>query len=117
LGSSAAGYLHAGESYAAAAARRLAEEIDVTTPLAEVGQTSMHDGGATKFVRVYLAPVGGARPRVVDPGHVEAVEFWDIGDVDELLRDDPGAFTPTFPTVFRYFTLREERPGPTRGRS
>lgn len=101
LGSSAAGFLHAGEGYKSAARRRLAEEVDVRTALREVGRTSMREDGATKFVRLFWTSLGAAMPHIVDPGHVGALEFRHISDVEQRLADKPDAFTQTFPHVFR----------------
>src|ERR1039457_6703089 len=54
-GSSAAGYLHAGEGYQDAAQRRLAEELGLTAPLTEVGVTCLHDDAVAQFAGVFTA--------------------------------------------------------------
>src|ERR1039457_5693879 len=48
-GSSAAGYLHAGEDYPEAARRRAAEVLSLSAPLTEVGVTCLHDDGIAQF--------------------------------------------------------------------
>ena len=50
-GSSVAGYNFAGESYEAAAGRRLGEELGIDgVPLTYIGKTSMEDDGCQKFI-------------------------------------------------------------------
>ncbi len=107
LGSSAAGYLHAGESYEAGARRRLAEEVDLHGPLADVGKIAVPDRGVTKFVRLFRSPLAGALPRIVDPGHVAGLEFHDVGDVEQRLAAEPEAFTPTFARVLGLFLAEQ----------
>src|SRR5260370_34428932 len=51
-GSSAAGYLHAGEDRPAAARRRRAEELSLSSPRAEDGGTCSRDDGASPFARL-----------------------------------------------------------------
>jgi 8-oxo-dGTP pyrophosphatase MutT (NUDIX family) len=107
LGSSAAGYLHRGESYEAAARRRLAEEVDLHGPLADVGKIAVPDRGVTKFVRLFSSPLADALPRIVDTGHVAALEFHDIGDLEQRLAAEPETFTPTFAPVFGLYLAEQ----------
>jgi len=107
LGSSAAGYLHAGESYEAGARRRLAEEVDLHGPLVDVGKVAVPDRGVIKFVRLFWSPLAGALPRIVDRAHVAGLEFHDVGDVEQRLAAEPEAFTPTFARVFGLFFVEQ----------
>ncbi len=99
LGSSVAAYLHPGESYVEAATRRAREELGVRAPLTELVRTSMPDRGSTKFMRLYVGLVH-ARPAVLEPEHIESVEFWDPEEVIALLRRSPESFTETFRHLF-----------------
>jgi len=100
-GSSVAGYLHAGESYADAARRRLNEELGLRTPIAKVGSTRMRDGEATKFITLFCTQADA--PHIEDPTHIEMVEFQDPEQVDRKLAEDPHRFTETFPHVWALF--------------
>jgi isopentenyl-diphosphate delta-isomerase len=100
-GSSVAGYLFAGESYAAAAGRRLRDEIGLESPLQKLGATRMQDAGATKFIELFLTTSDFAR--IGESDHIEALEFAPLGSIEDRLRADPTAFTETFPVVYRLF--------------
>jgi isopentenyl-diphosphate Delta-isomerase len=100
-GSSVAGYLFAGESYVAAATRRLREEIGLETPLQKLGATRMQDEGAMKFIELFVTTAEVAR--IEEPDHIEALEFVSLVSIDDRLRADPEAFTETFPVVYRLF--------------
>lgn len=100
-GSSVAGYLFAGESYADAAARRMLEEIRCSAPLTALGQIRMADRGATKFVHVFSASADAVE--IGDPTHVKALRFWEPADIEAKLDVTPHAFTETFVEVFALF--------------
>ncbi len=107
LGSSAAGFLHAGETYEAGARRRLAEEVDLHSPLADVGKVAVPDQGVTKFVHVFWTPLAGAQPRIMDAAHVAGLEWHTIGDVQHRLATEPAVFTPTFAHVLGLFVTAQ----------
>jgi len=107
LGSSVAGYLHAGESYVDAARRRLVEELDLTTPLTKLGAVRMPDDGATKFVELYGTVSDTATNR--DPAHIEGIEYWPLDAVEQTLAAEPDRFTETFPYVFGVFLVATGR--------
>lgn len=96
-GSSVAGYLYAGEDPLKGAQRRMREEIGLETELEPCGRTKMSDEGSTKFIYVYLSRADSAR--VVDPGHVAALCYWPMAEVDRALKEEPDVFTQTFPHV------------------
>ncbi|MCU1450387.1 MAG: hydrolase [Acidimicrobiales bacterium] len=100
-GSSMAGYLNAGESYEAAARRRLQEELGLTATIEMIGKTAMFDDGAIKFIGVFQA-VTNVEPRVAEPEHIERLEF---RSPDAVLRDvlrHPDDYTETFRHVYAY---------------
>jgi len=104
-GSSVAAYLFAGESYRAAAERRLAEELGVRdVPLAYVGKTSMEDDGSQKFISVFTATCDG--PFSFDRSHIERLEFLPRQVIHELQAAGSRTFTPTFLRVLSFYESR-----------
>jgi isopentenyldiphosphate isomerase len=100
-GSSVAGYLHRQEDYAAAAQRRLKEELALELPLTKHGSFRMVDEGAAKFVALFTAV--GENPAIAEPGHIHRLEWWGLAALDEALRADPSRFTPTFQRVYAFY--------------
>jgi isopentenyl-diphosphate delta-isomerase len=101
-GSSVAGYLHAGESYADGATRRLREELGMETPIVKHGSISMQDHSSTKFITLYKTGIV-AEPRIEEPSHIESLRFWNLGELQEELSIDSEQFTETFRYVFRFY--------------
>lgn len=100
-GSSVAGYLHSGETYVEGAARRLREELGLSTPLMKHGSFSMQDEKCLKFLTLYTTRASD--PRIQEPQHIEKLEFRPIGEIEERLRTNPGEFTETFRRVFSFY--------------
>jgi isopentenyldiphosphate isomerase len=104
-GSSVAAYLFAGESYHAAAERRLAEELGIHgVPLRYIGKTSMEDDGSYKFIAVFTATHDG--PFNFDRNHIERLEFLPGHVIHELQASGLRKFTPTFLKVFSFYESR-----------
>jgi isopentenyldiphosphate isomerase len=101
-GSSVAGYLFAGESYAEAATRRLSEELRVrNADLHLIGKTAMLDRECKKFISVFVGSAEG--PFQFDHAHIEALEFRPISDIVLLQRNRERIFTPTFLHVLDFY--------------
>ena len=100
-GSSAAGYLHAGEDYPAAARRRLAEELSISSPLAEVGVTCMHDEGAAQFAGVFTATAD--RPRSAAPARLAEITFRPVAVVEQDMAAHPDDYTETLRHVLNFW--------------
>lgn len=101
-GSSVASYLFAGESYQAAAERRLAEELGVFgIPLRYIGKTSMVDESSEKFIGVFAATSEG--PFQFDKRHIERIEFLPRNVIHELQASGDRVFTPTFLRVLSFY--------------
>lgn len=98
-GSSVAGYLHAGESYRAAAQRRLLEEIGLSARLTEVGVVPICDEGVTKFVGLFLARSDSAR--IAEPEHIEQLDFVPLQSIQDATERRPKDFTATFKALIR----------------
>jgi 8-oxo-dGTP pyrophosphatase MutT (NUDIX family) len=103
-GSSVAGYVFAGESYEAAASRRLAEELGVRLPLTFLGKTVMDDEGCQKFISIYRSFNNG--PFDYDHGHIERIEFLPLRVIGELQALGSRKFTPTFLRVMEFYENR-----------
>jgi isopentenyldiphosphate isomerase len=107
-GSSAAGYLSAGETYALAASRKLASELGVTCPLAFRGKTSMNDGASLKFIELYETTYdGGVFP---EPTEVSKVEFVGLPTIATERANQARAFTPTFLHLLDFYLSSTARP-------
>lgn len=100
-GSSVAGYLHAGESYADGATRRLNEELGLRTALVKHGSISMQDHSSTKFITLYKTVA--TDPQIQEPDHIKALEYRPLAEISERLETEPEQFTETFRYVFRFF--------------
>jgi ADP-ribose pyrophosphatase YjhB (NUDIX family) len=101
-GSSVAGYLFAGESYAEAATRRLFEELRVrNAELHLFGKTAMLDRGCRKFITVFVGSAEG--PFQYDQTHIERLEFRPIPDIVLLQRNGERIFTPTVLHVLEFY--------------
>lgn len=103
-GSSVATYLFAGETYEAAARRRMADELCLDVPLQRLGKIAMDDEASRKFVTLFRGRSNAAR--VCEPAHISELRFWTITSVQSAMREDPELFTPTFRELFRFFLTR-----------
>ena len=101
-GSSVAAFLFSGETYAAAARRRIGEELGLRdVPLAEVGKLRMQDEGCSKFVTLFMGTV--AEPVHADPGQISGVEFLAPDAITLLITSRARPLTPTFVKLFTTF--------------
>jgi len=104
-GSSVAAYLFAGESYRAAAERRLAQELGVDgVNLDFIGKISMEDDGCQKFVGIFPAIHDG--PFTFDKHHIEKLEFLPTKQIHVLYDSRTRLFTPTFLKVLSFYESR-----------
>lgn len=108
LGSSVAAFPRPGESEAAAARRRSAEELGLDAPLDRVGTIRTMDGRSPKFVTLFEASVARSQPRILEPGHVEGVEYWALDDLDHELVQAPERFTETFRALYAWWRERPD---------
>jgi isopentenyl-diphosphate delta-isomerase len=101
-GSSVAAYLFAGESYQAAAVRRLGEELGVHgVALSYIGKTSMTDEGSEKFIGVFAATSDG--PFHFDRSQIQKLEFLPRNVIHQLQLSGERTFTPTFLKVLSFY--------------
>jgi isopentenyl-diphosphate delta-isomerase len=101
-GSSVAAYLHAGESYMAAATRRLGEELGLHgAALREAGKLVMPEDGARKFVTLFVAKHSG--PVQPEPAVIAEVRWVARETIARELDQHPDHFTPTFTMLFEHY--------------
>ena len=104
-GSSVAGYLFAGESYQAAANRRLTQELGVAgLSMDFVGKISMGDEGCRKFIAIFTAIHDG--PFDFNRDCIEQLEFLSIQQIHAAERSGMLLFTPTFLRVLAFYESR-----------
>jgi isopentenyldiphosphate isomerase len=104
-GSSVAGYLFAGESYEAAAKRRLIQELGVTDVSIDfVGKTSMDDEGCRKFIAIFSSIHNG--PFEFNRDYIEQLEFLPLQQIHAAQRTGTRLFTPTFLRVLAFYENR-----------
>jgi len=101
--SSAAGHLDAGESYEAAAARELAEELgaDPPPPLRPLFKLDARPETGWEFVWVYQGEAEG--PFRLHPEEIEEGRWFAPEEVDRWIADAPEDFAPSFLTIWRRF--------------
>ena len=97
-GSSAAGYVLAGEGYRKACKRTVAGELGIDVAPKLLGKTTMADLGATKFITVYQGHSNG--PFNLDATQVAKVRYFSVSEIKAALNKSPEDFTETFHAVF-----------------
>ena len=107
-GSSAAGFVQAGETYEACARRKLAEELNTVTPPLMIGKTSMLDGSSQKFIGVFEASHDGRLS--ADPASASEVEFLSLAAIATHRASGSRVFTPTFLTVVDFYLSQRTVP-------
>lgn len=106
-GSSVAGYVFAGETYEAAAARRTEQELGMKPHLEPAGICKMRDQGHDKFVGLFLGRADGGF--LFDRSHVESVSFLSMEEIVSALASGETAFTPTFRELFAFYSKGREK--------
>jgi len=107
LGSSVAGYLNQGETYAQAAARKCFSEIGLRPDLVDIGTLPTRDLDSKKFVRVYVGHLNG-QPKI-DREQIDQLVYLTENEIAAQLDRSPEWFTPTFREVYRYYSGRRQK--------
>lgn len=108
LGSSVAAFPLPGESEVVAARRRSSEELGIDVPLVRLGTIRTVDGRSPKFVTLFGASVARSQPRILEPDHVDGIEYWAVGDLDHEVAQNPERFTETFRTLYAWWRERPD---------
>lgn len=94
-GSSAAGFVHSGETYNAAAKRVLKRELGIKSiSLTKLGVKMVDDHGSKKFLAVYQCVAD--EPFMFDPLEVGGLDFVTMTEPGKIALEDRRTFTPTF---------------------
>ena len=101
LGSSAAGYVKAGETYRHAAQRKLVAELSLRSSVVRVGDFVMLDDGCRKFVEVFRGETTGM-PRF-DKEEIAGLVWMSPAAVRQRVLGSPQDFTLTFLDVYAHF--------------
>lgn len=107
-GSSVAAYLFAGERYAAAARRRMGEELGLAGTPIPLGKVRMRDERSMKFIGLFEFRADVAEIR--DPDHIAELKFWDLENLDTSTVSKPAEFTPTFLRLYSFYRRDELTP-------
>lgn len=95
--SAAAGHVEAGETYAAAAARELNEEIGVSAPLDPVGGLPCSERTGWEFIQVFRGIWDGpVRPAAME---IDTTVWFSPDQVRAWMTSHPGDFSPVFREV------------------
>lgn len=99
--SSAAGHLHAGESYDSGALRELKEELGIDLAQAPSRLFKLEACAATgwEFVWVYRGQTEG--PFILDPNEIEAGDWFSAAHIDRWMADRSQDFSSTFQLIWR----------------
>lgn len=96
---SAAGHVSPCESYPAAAARELAEELGIQADLSWV--LGVAAGADTGWEHIGLFCCQTALEPRLDPGEIETGRFFSATELEKLLSDPAMAVTPAFRLLYR----------------
>jgi isopentenyl-diphosphate delta-isomerase type 1 len=99
--SSASGHLMVGEEYDEAAVRELEEELSWSTDelLQRLFKLEASEATGQEFVWVYRC--GAEGPFRLHPEEIAEGRWFDVGEVDRWLADQPEAFAPSFPLIWQ----------------
>lgn len=104
LGSSVAGYIHAGETLEDAALRKLESELGIIESVHAVKAFSMQDENSTKFISVFMASTN--QEIKFDGQEIADVCYLSPDAVSDMVKNSPQLFTKTFLEVYHH--CREE---------
>jgi len=102
---SAAGHVSPGESYPAAAARELAEELGIQADLSLVGYLTA--SAATGWEHVALFECQTEVAPTPNPAEIEVGRFFTPAELQQLFTDPEAAVTPSLRLCYRFWQERQ----------
>jgi len=107
LGSSVAGYLYSGESYATAAYRKMQQELNIETRIQQLAVWQMIDEGTNKFVGLFRGTA--QKTPEFDRREIDGIVAMDPDTIEDAIRRKENLFTPTFVFVYERFRTATRR--------
>ncbi|MBS0262377.1 MAG: NUDIX domain-containing protein [Planctomycetes bacterium] len=104
---SASGHLSAGESYETAAPRELEEELGLHGEL--VWLAKFPAGPETSYEHTVVYEMTTDQEPRIDPVEIDAATFHSFAEVEEMLSQDPAAFSPCFSTLFHWYVEQRNK--------
>jgi isopentenyldiphosphate isomerase len=95
---SAAGHVSPGESYAAAAARELAEELGLQEKLIRVAEVTACPETGWEHVDLFQCRTETAPEP--NPEEIERGDFYGLGEIEQMLADGSRPITPAFRLLY-----------------
>ncbi len=99
--SSSCGHVNSGESYAEAAERELMEELGITTELHRCHKFDACPETSMEFTELFDCRWDG--DVMPDPEEIQAIEWKQLSEIANRVRQLPDLFSPAFRLLFRWY--------------
>ncbi|MBI4018296.1 MAG: NUDIX domain-containing protein [Candidatus Aenigmarchaeota archaeon] len=100
------GHVRAGETYEEAAKRELKEELGIKAPLEFLADMKKRVREESENIRLFSCASNG--PFSINEEEVEYAKFFDAEEINRMIRNNPGTFTPgTLLCLRKFFEVKE----------